>query len=291
MDFEKKLSCYVNRFEEKLNLRLNALCKDSPKIIREAIAYAISNGGKRIRPVILYATCDCLGVNLDYVDNFALALEMIHSYSLVHDDLPSMDNDDYRRGKLSTHKKYGEAIGVLTGDALLNLAFETAFEKDSFSNFDFKAIKLLAEYAGYNGMIAGQVLDLEAENNKNLSLDNLTKIHLNKTAKLLTVPLLISSIFADNKYYEELKKLGEILGLIFQITDDILDVEGTFDSLGKTTGKDEKENKLTSVSLLGLKGAKTYNLKLHEEAIKILKSIENSDFLLWLENKIFNRKK
>lgn len=291
MDFETRFSDYVNRFEDKLTIRLNSLDENAPKIIKEAMSYAITDGGKRIRPLLLYATSDMLDVNLELVDNFALSLEMIHSYSLVHDDLPSMDNDDYRRGKLSTHKKFGEAIGVLTGDALLNFAFETALNKERFSDYDFQALKILGEFSGYNGMIAGQILDLEYENSKDLSFELLYKIHINKTGKLLTAPLLISSIYANKKYYHELKELGETIGLMFQITDDIIDVEGDFESIGKTTGKDQKEDKLTSVKLLGLNGAKEYNKKLYAKAIRILEKIDNSEFLIWFVNKIFNRKK
>ena len=291
MDFEIIFSNYVSRFENLLSEKLNKLDKNAPAVIKDAISYAITDGGKRIRPVLLYATADMLNVNLECVDNFALSIEMIHSYSLVHDDLPSMDNDDYRRGKLSTHKKFGEAIGVLAGDALLNLAFETALDKEYFNNYDYKALKLLGEYSGYNGMIAGQILDIQAEKSSNLDFDSLYNIHVNKTGKLITAPLLIASIFANYKYYDELFELGKTIGLIFQITDDIMDVEGSFETIGKTTGKDQNENKLTSVKLLGLDGAKKYNQELYQTALQILKKFENSEFMTLLVNKLVNRKK
>ncbi len=291
MDFEIKFSNYVNRFESKLSDRLNNLAENAPCVIKDAISYAITDGGKRIRPVLLYASAEMLNVGLDEVDLFALALEMIHSYSLVHDDLPSMDNDDYRRGKLSTHKKFGEALGVLAGDALLNLAFETVLEKEKFCDFDFKSLKILSDFSGYNGMIAGQVLDLESEKKSNIDFDALFNIHINKTGKLFTAPLLISSVFAGNKYFDEFSELGKTIGLMFQITDDIMDVEGSFETIGKTAGKDQIENKLTSVKLLGLDGAKEYNKKLYAKSIEILSRIENSEFLIWLVNKLYCRKK
>ena len=289
-DFDLILKEYSDRFELVMKNRFESICaKDSLDII-DAMKYAVCGGGKRIRPILLYAACDMLKIDKENADYYALALEFIHSYSLVHDDLPSMDNDDYRRGLLSTHKKFGEAMGILAGDALLNFAFETVLSNDNFSKNDLCAARILSEYAGYSGMIAGQVLDLQSENALG-DEDVLYKIYVNKTSKLLTAPLLIASCLSDKLYYDELKKLGFNLGIMFQITDDIMDVEGSFNSIGKTPNKDEKENKLTSIKIWGLQGAKEKNEELFNQCIEILSKIPNSDFLIYLIKKIYLRKK
>ena len=291
MNYKLQFELYVSRFELKLKEKLSFLEQSAPSIIKETIKYATSDGGKRIRPVLLYATCDALDVPLDYADVYALALEFIHSYSLVHDDLECMDNDDYRRGKHSTHKKYGEALGVLCGDALLNLAFETVLSKEDFTILDKNALKILADFSGYNGMIAGQVLDILAEKDEDCSIEKFIEIYLNKTSKLLTAPLLIASSLANNKYFDLLKDVGENLGVMFQISDDILDVEGSLGDIGKTPGKDEKENKMTSIKVLGLDGAKEFNDKLFSDTIRILDQIPNTEFLKNLIESLYNRKK
>jgi geranylgeranyl diphosphate synthase type II len=253
--------------------------------------YAITGGGKRIRPVLLIATADMLGVDFDNIKEFAVAIECIHSYSLVHDDLPAMDNDDYRRGKLSTHKKFGEANGILTGDALLNFAFEYSLSKQNFDSNDAKALKYLGECAGCFGMIAGQVLDLQNEHNANVSEQTLYSIYENKTAKLLTAPLLIASVLSGGKYYKEFESFGYNLGVLFQIVDDIMDVEGTLESIGKTPHKDEDVNKLTSIKLFGLDGAKELAKKHYLECKKILSEINGSEFLSELTDAMFVRRK
>lgn len=289
-EFDCTLNNYFLRFEKVLNEKFLTLASDAPSSIKKAMEYGIKDGGKRVRPILLYSACDMLGVDKSSADNFALAIEMIHSYSLVHDDLPSIDNDDYRRGKLSVHKKFGEALGVLTGDALLNFAYETCLDKENFSTLDVEAMKILAEYAGYSGMIAGQVLDLESSNstpNQNL----LYSIYENKTSKLLTAPLLIASVLSGKKYYDELKELGKTIGLMFQISDDVMDVEGNFESIGKTPGKDEEENKLTSIKIWGIDGAKKINDRLYKKAFDILNGIPDSEFLTAFINKLYLRKK
>ncbi len=297
MIYNKKYELYLNRFNENLSRFLSNLDNNSPDLIKESISYAVSNGGKRIRPVLCYATADMLNINLDQVDEFALAIEFIHSYSLVHDDLPSMDNDDYRRGKLATHKKFGEAFGILAGDALLNLAFEVCLSKNNFSNNDAKSCQILFDYSGYKGMIAGQVLDLQAEkeNFSNYSKEEqivfLNNIFLNKTSKLLTVPLLIASIQGNYKYFNELKEFGEKLGVMFQITDDILDVEGSFETIGKTPNKDKDANKLTAVKIYGLEGAKEKASQLYISCKEIINGFENNEFLAEFIDKIYYRKK
>lgn len=279
---------YLKIFNGYLSNFLNSLENSNIDIV-EPIKYSLLNGGKRVRPILALATCDMLNVDFELVKNYCLAIELIHTYSLVHDDLPCMDNDDYRRGKLSTHKKFGEAMGVLTGDALLNLAIEVVMNKANFSDKDVKATKLLFEYSGYKGMIKGQVLDLKNEHNKNIDETTIYEIQLNKTCKLLTAPLLISSILADNLYYENLLEYGTNLGLTFQIIDDILDVESSLDKLGKTPNKDIQEDKLTAVKVYGLNGAKQLAKTYYEKSVKSIKDIKNNSFLIDFATKLYER--
>jgi geranylgeranyl diphosphate synthase type II len=249
--------------------------------------YSLLAGGKRIRPVLLLATNEALGGTFDGVIDYAIALECIHTYSLIHDDLPAMDNDDYRRGKLSNHKKFDEATAILAGDALLNFAYETLFNKKDFNSSDLLSCRLLSEFAGAKGMIAGQTADMY---DVGLSgIEEVDYIVKNKTAKLITAPLLIASIKNDNKYYDELKVVGEKLGTIFQITDDVLDKTGTLKSIGKTPFKDvDKHN---YVNVLGMDDAGVLAKKLYDDVIKILIDIPNSSFLLKLVENIYYRKK
>ena len=259
-----------------------------PHIIYDAVKYSVFNGGKRVRPVLCISLAKSLGVDVNKILPHALAIEFIHSYSLVHDDLPSMDNDDYRRGKLSTHKKYGEAIGVLTGDALLNLAFETVLNKPNFDLLDAKALKILAEYSGYSGMIKGQVLDLEGEATKNYTKENLYEIIVNKTSKLITAPLLIASTLGGGKYFDTLKEYGFSLGYLFQITDDIFDVTETLESIGKTPQKDK--DKITAINVFGLDGAKEQANIAYEYCLSLLSDKPELTFLREFTEYIYNRK-
>ncbi len=281
---------YLTIFENNLSNVFTCLSKDAPSTIVDAMTYAVTGGGKRIRPVLCMASASLLGVDLKQVKEFSIAIECIHSYSLVHDDLPSMDNDDFRRGKPSTHKKFGEANGILAGDALLNFAFELSLSKPDFNNNDVKALKFLSDCAGYNGMIAGQILDLESEG-KIANEQLLYKIFENKTAKLIIAPIIIPSILSEGKFYNELYDFGYNLGILFQITDDIIDVEGSLEDIGKTPNKDAESDKLTSVKVFGLLGAKE-KAKIHyERCIGAIKNLPNNEFLLELCDKVFNRRK
>ena len=288
--FSEKYDIYLNFFNKQLNLALETIA-NIPKNLYEPISYAVIDGGKRVRPVLLFATAEMLGLKLDDVKEFAVAIECIHSYSLVHDDLPAMDNDDYRRGKPSTHKKFGEAYGILAGDALLNFAFEYVLSKEHFDKLDALALKLLAEYAGVSGMIAGQVLDIDNERNNEINQETLYKIYENKTAKLLTCPLLICSIKANGKYYNELKELGFNMGYMFQISDDIMDAEGTTELIGKTAKKDQAQDKLTAIKVFGLDGAKKQREFHYKKCLDILSEIENADFLFDFTQKLYERTK
>lgn len=290
MDFNDKFSSYVNRFNAKLTDYLNFIKIGVPSKLFDAIEYSLIPGGKRIRPVLCYATADMLGVSLDEVDYYAIATEMIHSYSLVHDDLPCMDDDDYRRGKLSTHKKYGEAIAVLVGDALLNLSIESALKKKNYCTKDISALNTLFYCSGINGMIKGQILDLENEFNEDATEEIMQEISVNKTSKLIVAPILISSLMAERAYYEELNEYGTLLGLLFQITDDILDVESSFETLGKTPNKDQKCEKSSAVKVYGLDGAKNKAFAIYTRCRELLSAIPNSEFMLELTEKIYKRK-
>lgn len=293
-DFSLKYGEYLKFFEESLENRLNALRADAPQSIKDAMRYAVCGGGKRIRPVLCYAVCEMLGKDKSAVKNPALAIEFIHAYSLVHDDLPAMDNDDYRRGKLSTHKKFGEATGILAGDALLNFAFETVFSDmngENASNGYSDAAALIAEYAGYSGMIGGQILDLIHENGEVVTEKALYDIYLNKTAKLISAAVLAASCVNGKKYYSELKEYAYNIGILFQITDDIMDACGTLEQIGKTPHKDDAENKLTSIKVFGLEGAKARASEHYTKAKNIIGKIDGTGFLTEFTDKIYKRNK
>lgn len=289
MNFDLKFSEYQQVFNDYLSKLVEKLENDK-NLISESMAYALSGGGKRIRPILCLATADMLGVHLDKVLPFALAIECIHTYSLVHDDLPAMDNDDYRRGRLATHKKYGEAFGILTGDGLLNLAFEIMLSKEDLTKNDARAISLVGEYAGSKGMILGQTFDLLNEKQPKFNEQTLYDIYINKTAKLIMAPILVPSILANDMSFENLKDFGENLGILFQISDDILDVESDITSLGKTPHKDEVYDKLTAIKVFGLDGAKQRAKEHFDKCILTLNQIDNSEFLIELTKKIYTRK-
>jgi len=249
-----------------------------PEIISEGMTYSLLNGGKRIRPNLLLMTLDLLGKKVDSGIPTAVAIEMIHTYSLVHDDLPALDNDDYRRGQLTTHKKYGEAQGILIGDSLLTHAFYTLTDKnENIISYEkiFKIVKKTANYAGINGMIGGQTIDIDSEGKK-IDFDTLKYIHSNKTGKLLKLPIECACIIGDasEEEYKALEKYAELIGMAFQIKDDILDVEGNFEELGKTVGSDAEQEKSTYPSITGMEKSKS----LLEDAIKEAKEILINNF-------------
>ena len=290
-DFAEKYDEYLRYFDSCLKNRFDALNKDAPETIKQAMRYAVENGGKRVRPILCYSACEMLGKDKSAVKNLALAIEFIHSYSLVHDDLPAMDNDDFRRGRPSTHKMFGEAAGILAGDALLNFAFETMLSEENATKEYVAAMSVIAEYAGYCGMVGGQVLDLENENNPTATEKDLYAVYLNKTAKLISAPILAASIVNGGKYYVEMKEYGYNLGILFQITDDIMDACGTFEQIGKTPHKDDAENKLTAVGIFGLEGAADRAKKHYSIAKTIIEKIDGSGFLTAFTDKIYQRNK
>ena len=263
-----------------------------PEVLGESMRYSLLNGGKRIRPVLALACAEVLGVERSEILPYALALEMIHTYSLIHDDLPAMDNDDFRRGKPSNHKAFGEANAILAGDGLLNEAYAICFQESMKGEKYAVAAKYLNECAGVYGMIAGQSADMYfSERERAVTEDDLAYIYEHKTGKLLLAPVAIVSILADNKSYLALERFGKLLGRLFQMTDDILDVEGNFETLGKTIGKDETENKLTCVRLYGLEGAKIRADMCAKDCHAMLEGVDgDTAFLHELVDYVLNRR-
>ena len=268
-----------------------------PEKLAEAMEYAVMNGGKRIRPILMYMICDLFEKNncksYDKIKEIAAALEFIHCYSLVHDDLPAMDNDDYRRGKLTVHKKYNEAIGVLVGDALLTEAFGIiANSKNLGDKNKIEIISRLSEYAGFFGMVGGQFVDMESEN-KQVEIDTLKYIHAHKTGKLLTAAIELPMIALDieSEKREKMVEYSKLLGIAFQIKDDILDIEGNFEEIGKKSN-DVKNEKTTYPSIFGLDESKRLLQEYLEKARKIIiDDFNGNQLFLELTDYFGNRKK
>ena len=273
-DFQVYLKEKTDFFETELKRELKEL--SYPETIAKGMEYATLNGGKRLRPFLLFATLELLNENIKKGVKSAIALEMIHSYSLVHDDLPALDNDDYRRGKLTTHKVFGEAEGILIGDSLLTYAFYVLSQKNLellSSEQIVNIISKTSEYAGINGMIGGQMIDIESENKK-IGLETLKYIHSHKTGKLIKLPIEIACIIAnvEKDKKEVLEEYADLIGLAFQVKDDILDVEGTFEDLGKPVGSDVDLHKATYPSILGMKESKKILNDTVEKAKEIIKN-------------------
>ena len=295
MEYNKTYGSYQKLVEEKLKELFSNL-SEAPEPLLSAMKYSIEAGGKRIRPVLLLSTCEILGGDVENALPYAAAIELIHTYSLIHDDLPCMDNDDFRRGLPTNHKVFGEGMAVLAGDALLNLAYEVLFShaKDNPGENNVSAALEIACAAGCLGMVAGQCIDLYSENNPSAREKELDYIHRNKTGKLICASLVAGAYSAGAKpsVIETLRKFGEGLGLLFQITDDILDETGSADKLGKSVGKDREQNKLTYPKLYGLENAKKMADDLAEEIATILSEIDgDSKFLRDTVFKVLNRSK
>ena len=295
-DFQVYLKEKTDFFETELKKELQEL--SYPETIAKGMEYAVLNGGKRLRPFLLFATLDLLNEDISKGVKSAIALEMIHSYSLVHDDLPALDNDDYRRGKLTTHKVFGEAEGILIGDSLLTYAFYVLSQKNLellSSEQIVNIISKTSEYAGINGMIGGQMIDIESENRK-IDLETLKYIHSHKTGKLIKLPIEIACIIAnvEKDKKEVLEEYADLIGLAFQVKDDILDVEGTFEELGKPVGSDVDLHKATYPSILGMEESKKILNDTVEKAKEIIKNNfgeEKGKILISLADFIKNRNK
>ena len=242
----------------------------------EAILYSVNAGGKRIRPLLLLELLEGLGLELTEAHfQVAAALEMIHTGSLIHDDLPAMDDDDYRRGRLTSHKKFGEAMAILAGDSLFLDSYALIAEAALPSQIKVNLIAELSLAAGTFGMVGGQVLDMQGEG-KDISLAELQTIHANKTGKLLTYPFIAAGLIAEvaQPQQEKLRKIGQLLGLAFQVRDDILDITANFEELGKTPQKDVAAEKATYPAILGLNGAKRFFEEQLEETEYLLAEVE-----------------
>lgn len=257
------------------------------KTIFEAMNYSLLAGGKRIRPMLMEETYRLFGGNSDIIKPFMAAMEMIHTYSLVHDDLPAMDNDEYRRGKKTTHAVYGEAMGILAGDGLLNYAFETAltaFDAEQGNPAIGKALQILAKKAGVYGMIGGQVVDIESEKMpvEQMTRERLDFIYRLKTAALLESSMMIGAVLAGASEEEtaKIEQIAQKVGLAFQIQDDVLDVTSSLEVLGKPIGSDEKNEKVTYVTFEGLEKSKADVEKLSNEAVRILSTLPQKDEFL-----------
>lgn len=267
------------------------------EVIMEAMEYSLMAGGKRLRPMLMKETFDMFGGKGTVIEPFMAAMEMIHTYSLVHDDLPAMDNDEYRRGRKTTHVVYGEAMGILTGDALLNYAFETAAK--AFSIYPEKsleigkALQILAGKAGIYGMIGGQVVDVNSEG-KTIPKEVLDFIHELKTSALIESSMMIGATLAGATEDEihDVETIAKNVGIAFQIQDDILDVTSSLEVLGKPVLSDEKNEKTTYVTLVGLDKAKEYVEIISNEAIELLRKFEASNpFLEELLRELIHREK
>lgn len=244
--------------------------------LSEVILYSVQAGGKRIRPLLLLELIQAFGLELAEAHyQVAAALEMIHTGSLIHDDLPAMDDDDYRRGRLTSHKKFGEDMAILAGDSLFLDAYGLLARAELPSQVKVDLISELSLAAGSFGMVAGQVLDMQGEGQA-ISLEDLKNIHANKTGKLLAYPFVAAGLIAEveQSVQDKLRRIGELLGLAFQVRDDILDVTASFEELGKTPQKDLAAAKSTYPAFLGLDGAKSFFNQTLDEAVDILKDLE-----------------
>ena len=294
-----ELADYIAASQDRVNKRLSFWLdrqeRLAPRLV-EAMRYATFNGGKRVRPVLAFAAVEALGGNIDDAVDAACALEMVHSYSLVHDDLPAMDDDDLRRGQPTCHIAYDEATAILAGDSLQCLAFEVLSDSPLQAMNNATKIKMvlcLSQASGTAGMAGGQALDLEAEGRQS-SLDELEKIHRHKTGKLISASVLMGAMVAAHVNNQQLKALNEYadaIGLAFQVWDDVLDLIGDTATLGKTQGADLAMNKSTYPQLLGLDQAKAYAAELDARAQQALATFDhNADTLRALSRYIVTRK-
>ena len=277
MNFNEELK---KRTEEAERVIRKYLPEESgfAKTMAEAMNYSMTAGGKRLRPMLMQETYRLFGGEGKEIEPFMAAMEMIHTYSLVHDDLPAMDNDEYRRGRKTTHIVYGEDMGILAGDALLNYAFETAAKAFDGTNKDIqtaKALQILTRKPGIYGMIGGQTVDVEQEN-KAISFDTLMYIHNNKTAALIECAMMIGAVLAgaSEKEVSMIEQIANKVGIAFQIEDDILDVVSTSEEIGKPAGSDEKNGKNTYVLFKGIEQSKKDAEQYTREALQIFDELE-----------------
>lgn len=296
MNFKQELENRVAYAEQVIYSYLPKEEGYQKKVI-EAMNYSVKAGGKRLRPILMWETYQLFGgTDKQKIEPFMAAIEMIHTYSLVHDDLPAMDNDEYRRGKKTTHVAYGEAMGILAGDGLLNFAFETAcqsFTHNTDKDTIMEAFKVLSRKPGIYGMLGGQVIDVESVNQE-VTIEKLEIIHKLKTSALIEASMMIGAILAgaSSEEIKEIELAARQIGLAFQIQDDILDVTSTMEVLGKPINSDEKNNKTTYVTLVGLLRAKEQVADYTKQALNIIKkSGRKNEFLERLIIELISREK
>ncbi len=271
------LADYQQRIDGYLTTQLDNIEVNDPRLL-DAMRYGLLIGGKRMRPYLAYITADMLGISLDDIDPIAGAIECIHAYSLLHDDLPAMDDDDLRRGHATCHKKFDEATAILAGDSLQTLAFEI-LSNHQFSSINAKThirlLSMLSTAAGYKGMCGGQALDIGATN-KQVDIEQLQQIHRLKTGALLSAAIMMPAVCSadlDVKSLESLQIFANLIGLLYQIHDDIIDITSSEETLGKPTGSDISANKSTYPSLLGLNGAMEKEQQILQQALSALGSL------------------
>lgn len=289
MHFDEELRIKQERVIEYLRNILDI--KDVPESILDSMKYSLFAGGKRIRPVLALSICEALGGEIEDVLPFGCAVELIHTYSLIHDDLPAMDDDDLRRGKPTNHKVFGEAIAILAGDGLLNMAHEIILDA-VLKNNSIEAVKA-AEYisrsAGVKGMIGGQVIDIESEGTK-IDIDRLREMHRKKTGALIEAPCAAGCLIAKREdMLDTVLEYSRNLGIAFQIVDDILDVVGDCEKLGKNTGSDVQNEKSTYVSILGLERSRELAEEYSQRAKALAEKIDKSGFLARLTESLLYR--
>ena len=292
--FKEKFEEYIKFTEDSLK-NYNALSEGerAQENLVTAMNYSLEAGGKRIRPVLVYAFCEACGGDFARAAAPAAAIEMIHTFSLIHDDLPAMDNDDFRRGKPSCHKAFGEAMAILAGDALSVLPFGIIADDSALDPQEkVRIISVLAKAVGKSGMIGGQVIDMENEQRSDVDEVNLRNMYRHKTGELIAVSCIMGCICAgaDGDMISYAAEYGYKLGLAFQIIDDILDVTSTTEELGKPVGSDEEENKTTFVTLFGVDEARNIADNITNEAMKCLEHFENNEFLKELTEMLLKRK-
>tara|TARA_Y100000766_G_C18883699_1_gene594752 strand:- start:1081 stop:1950 length:870 start_codon:yes stop_codon:yes gene_type:complete len=286
-EFESLLGSY----QKRINQTLERLLPSDDSILSESMRYSVLNGGKRLRPILVYLSSELGEANRDSIDTLAGSIELIHCYSLIHDDLPSMDDDDLRRGNPTTHKKYDEATAILAGDALQPLAFELISNIDTSDSIKITIVNCLANACGYLGMVGGQIKDIHSKEIN--TVHDLDIMHSQKTGRLIQASLETSGILSglDQKDIEALSKYGEKIGLAFQIQDDIIDIESPSSISGKDQGSDINQDKITYPSIVGLEGSRTRARELASEAKEILHlSQKNTDNLHKLADYIVQRK-
>lgn len=297
MNFSDEYKGFLNKIDTELN-RISEVPHTEQKRIYEAMRYALCGGGKRVRPVLTAAVCDMLDGSAEDALRVGCAIECIHNYSLIHDDLPCMDDDELRRGRPTCHVAFGEDTALLAGDGLLNLAFELLSDTEAYKQLTadeaVAAIRVISRASGAGGMIGGQVIDLACEHRDDVSEAELRRLHALKTGELIRAAAECGCICAhitdkNNTKYQKITEFSSKLGLAFQIKDDILDVIGNQEILGKPVGSDAECGKTTFVTAMGIENAETELKRLTAEAKNILREFDNSDFLIEFSDYLLRR--